>query len=92
MTDAEIKAGFRSIDPGHTFFRALMALLDNEVNNEQDAATVPDLTDGARHFNSGRVACARDLRRSIEGVMKESIQEQAEAVAKAERSKNKSAQ
>jgi hypothetical protein len=87
MSEAEIKSGLLSIEPQHPFVQALNALMENAVGDEQDAVTNPNLTDGARHFNAGRLAHAKDFRGAIAGIIDEAKREQAEALAKAERGK-----
>lgn len=69
MTNAEVDAAFAGIDPKHPFYLAVLQVLDDAVINEQDAATIPDLTDGARHFNAGRLAHAKDVRAFMEDMM-----------------------
>lgn len=85
MTDSEIKAGLISIDGSHPFVRSLGALLDQAVADEQDGVTNPNLADGARHFNAGRLAQAKDFRGAIRGIVDEARREQAAANEKAAR-------
>jgi hypothetical protein len=61
MTDQEIIAGLATIGSEHPAWRAFAAVLADAVTQEQDNVTAPNLTDGARHFNAGRLALARDL-------------------------------
>jgi hypothetical protein len=65
MTEREINGAFAEFDPQHPFYLAVLALLDNSIATEQDAVTIPGLTDAARHFNAGRLAHAKDLRAII---------------------------
>lgn len=84
MTDSEIKHGFLQLESQHPFFQALLALLDNEVATETQNAVQPDLTDGARHFNAGRLANARDIRAAVEGVMTDALAETRAELARRE--------
>lgn len=83
MTEAEIKAGLVSLDPGHGFVRSLKALLDQAVDEEQDNVTVPNLADGARHFNAGRLAHAKDFRQAFVSIIEEAQREAAARLAQA---------
>lgn len=65
MTEPEILAGLASLDETHPFIKALAAVLADDTSDEVDGVTAPDLTDGARHFNAGRLAHARDLEKAI---------------------------
>ena len=85
MTDNEIKAGLRGLDPQHEFFRALMALLDQEIEIEQDGVCQKDLMDGGRQFNAGRLARARDTKSAIVGVIQQAHLEEQERLAKVAR-------
>lgn len=82
MSDEQIKEGLLSIDEGHVFVKTLLALFDNEIRDEQLMATAPDLTDGARHFNAGRLARAMDTRNSILGLMRDARAEREAAEKK----------
>jgi hypothetical protein len=75
MNANEIKQNFLTLEPTHPFYRALLALVEADTDAEIDAATMPQLTDGARQFNAGRLAHARDLRRVIEGTMRDALEE-----------------
>lgn len=74
----EITKGFLQLDPQHTFYKALLGLLDNAVAAEQEAVTIPHLTDGARHFNAGRLAFAKDVRALVDDTMTGAHRELAE--------------
>jgi hypothetical protein len=71
VSDAEIRKGLLSIDPQHSFYLALLAILEQEVEDEMSAACLPHLADPSRQFNAGRLAHARDLRTAIPGLMQE---------------------
>ena len=83
MEENQIKEGLLSLDEGHVFVRTLLAIYDGEIQLEQQAATVADLTDGARHFNAGRLARALDTRNSIIGLMREARSDRDAAEKKA---------
>lgn len=87
MTEAEIKAGLVSLDPGHGFVRALRAMLDEAVVEEQDNVTVPNLADGSRHFNAGRLAHAKDFRQAFVSIIEEAQREAAARLAAAAKEK-----
>lgn len=72
-----ISAAFAGFDPQHPFYLAVSQLLDEAVVAEQDAVAMPDLTDGGRHFNGGRLAHAKDFRNEFHGRMRDAIAEQA---------------
>ena len=81
MTDLEIKAGLLTLEPSHPFVQALKALLAQSVLEEQDSVTNPNLTDGGRHFNAGRLAHAKDFAGGWQGIVDEARKEQADALA-----------
>lgn len=85
MSEHEIKAAFAAFDKTHPFYMAVMTLLDLEVQSEQVSAASPNLGDGSRHYNAGRLAHALDFRAVFNGVMREALAEQAAAVQRAER-------
>lgn len=85
MNESEIKAAFAAFDKAHPFYRAVLALLEAEVVNEAHAACSPNLGDGGRHYNAGRLAHALDMRNVFNGVMREALAEQVAAVQRAER-------
>ena len=84
MTDLEIKQGLLSLEPRHPFMQSLNALMEQAVSEEQDAVTNPGLADGARHFNAGRLAHAKDFRGAIAGIIEEARREREEELRKAE--------
>lgn len=67
----EIRRAFLRMDPQHPFYQGLMGLLANATALELEAATRPDLTDGGRHFNAGRLAMAEDVQQLIVDTMVE---------------------
>jgi hypothetical protein len=78
MTNEEIKAGLTSLEPGHPFVLAVTALLAQEVADEQNGAIQPQLADGSRQFNAGRLAHAVDFQRVFNGVVEQARGEMAE--------------
>jgi hypothetical protein len=79
MTPEQIKAGLATLDPSHAFYVALMEVLKSDIDDEIAGATAPNLADGARQFNTGRLAHAREVPAMIEGVMREAWRERLEA-------------
>jgi hypothetical protein len=85
MTEKDIKSGLLSLEPSHPYVQALNALLDHTVEEEQDSVTIANLADGARHFNAGRLAHAKDFRGVVKDLIAEAKREAEEALAKAQR-------
>lgn len=85
MSEHEIKAAFAAFDKTHPFYLAVLALLESEIASEQVMTVSPNLGDGARHYNAGRLAHALDFRAVFNGVMREALAEQVAAVQRAER-------
>jgi hypothetical protein len=85
MTTEQIKATFAAFDPNHPFYLACLQLLDDAITTEQGDVTLPCLADGARHFNAGRLAQAKDFRGYFSDVMNAALAEAAEARLRAER-------
>ena len=75
MTNQQIKTGLSSLEMTHPFYLALLELLKSDADDEVEAAVAPDLADGARHFNAGRAAHARDIHRAVEGLVIEAWKE-----------------
>ena len=73
MTEKEINAAFANFDPQHPFYLAVLAILDNVVLTEQESAVVPDLGDGARHYNAGRLGMAMAIRGLLPDTMREAM-------------------
>lgn len=71
LTKEQIYAGLASLDEQHTFYQAVRALIAGDVDDETDAAVAPELADGARQFNAGRLAHARDFQRAFEGSVRD---------------------
>lgn len=82
MTDSEIKAGFLALDPQHTFFKAVVGLLEQLEQAESDMVAAADLTDGARHYNAGRLATAKNAKELVLDTMKQAHEEEAMRRAK----------
>ena len=71
MNATQISHGLASLDPNHEFFQAVLALVDADIDDETNSATAPDLADGARHFNAGRLAHARDVKNVLIGAVRD---------------------
>lgn len=82
MTTAQITNGLAALDPKHEFFQAIVALVDNDIESEISGATLPDITDGARHFNAGRLAHARDVKNFLIGAVNDAHAKRAAEAAK----------
>lgn len=82
MTEQQIFGAFAEFDPGHPFYQAVLAVVDNCIATEQDAVTIPGLTDASRHFNAGRLAMAKDARATITGVTRDAIKNRVEEAQK----------
>lgn len=65
MSDLELQRGLATLDTKHPFWQAVQDVLAQAVVNEQLAVAQPDITDGARHYNAGRLAHALDLQTAL---------------------------
>lgn len=64
LTDEEVTMHIGTIPP--MAWVALMQFLTNVVEVEVGGASAPDLADGARHYNAGRLAMAVDVKSGLE--------------------------
>lgn len=65
MSNEQLQKAFATIDTQHPFWKAVQAALDEAVEQEQMTVAQPDSTDGARHYNAGRLAHALDFRTAL---------------------------
>lgn len=72
MTDAEIEEAFGAISPDWPIWKAIIELLDQNVDEVTEAVTLPALPDHVRQFHAGRLNNAilfrNDLRSKMDAI------------------------
>lgn len=61
MSEAEIKAGLRSLDLAHPFSKAVFAVMDNLEHTARSACVLPNLSNEQRQYNAGMLAAVMDV-------------------------------